>query len=171
LIREGRLIAAEVVTATTHFAYEPGLLALREGPWLETAVLRLPELPEVLLVNATGRDHPRRAGLALHLGARLNVPTVGVTRNPLWATGSWPEDIRGAAASLTIGTEIVGCWLRTKQGSPPLAVHAAWRTTPEIAVALVMAATGRWHTPEPLRQARKAARLARAGQLRSGNRE
>src|SRR5436305_1869658 len=73
-------------------AYEPGLLALRAGRLLEDAVRRLPRSPDVLLVNATGRDHPRRAGLALQLGAVLGVPTVGVTHRPLLAAGEWPAD-------------------------------------------------------------------------------
>jgi deoxyribonuclease V len=136
---------------------------MREGPFLEAAVQCLPARPDVLLVNATGRDHPRRAGLALHLGARLSLPTVGVTRNPLLAEGHWPADVRGASAYLRIGEETVGCWLRTKRGAPPIAVHAAWRTSPETAVIVVMAVTGRWRTPEPLRQARRAARTTRAG--------
>ena len=55
-----------------------------------------PDGPDVLLVNATGRDHPRRAGLAVHLGARLDLPTVGVTNRLLVAAGEWPDDRRGA---------------------------------------------------------------------------
>ena len=156
------MAALEVVSGDVPEAYEPGLLMLREGPILETVLQRLPQRPDVLLVNATGRDHPRRAGLALHLGARLSLPTIGVTRNPLLAEGSWPADERGASSPLRIGDETVGCWLRTRHGSPPLAVHAAWRTSPETATRVVMAVTGRWRTPEPLRQARSAARLERA---------
>jgi deoxyribonuclease V len=163
LLRDGRAIGVEVLSGKVGEAYEPGLLALREGPWLEEAVRNLPARPHVVLVNATGRDHPRRAGLALHLGARLSIPTVGVTRNPLLAAGSWPQDDRGANAPLKIGDETVARWLRTRRGSPPLAAHAAWRTDSDTAVAVVMGATGSWRTPEPLRQARRAARLARAG--------
>jgi len=159
---DGRLAAVEVVRGVAPFPYQPGLLALREGPLLESAVRRLPEPPAVLIVNATGRDHPRRAGLALHLGARLGLPTVGVTRNPLLAEGAWPTDVRGARAPLRIGGETVGYWLRTKSGTPPLAVHAAWRTNPETAIKVVMLVCERWRTPEPLRQARRAAREARA---------
>ena len=163
LLRDGRLIGVRVLSGKAGEAYEPGLLALREGPWLEEAVRHLPAPPQIVLVNATGRDHPRRAGLALHLGARLSLPTVGVTRNPLLAEGPWPEDDRGASTPLKIGDETVGCWLRTRHGSPPLAVHAAWRTDSLTAVAVVMSVTERWKTPDPLRQARRAARLARAG--------
>ena len=163
LIRDGRLAAVEVVNGIVSEAYESGLLVLREGFFLETVLKRLPEPPDVLLVNATGRDHPRRGGMALHLGARLSLPTIGVTRNPLLAEGFWPADERGARSPLRIGEETVGYWLRTKRGGPPLAVHAAWRTSPETAAMAVMAVTGRWQTPEPLRQARSAARMARAG--------
>ncbi len=166
LLKRGSLIASAVFRGTAGYRYEPGLLALREGPLLEAALRRLPTLPQVLLVNATGWDHPRRAGLALHLGAVLSLPTVGVTRNPLLAEGAWPANTRGARAPLKIGEETVGFWLCTKSGSPPLAVHAAWRTNPETAVSVVMAVTGRWRTPEPLRQARQAARLARAAEGR-----
>ncbi len=161
LLAAGRVAALEVVQGKAMAAYESGLLALREGPLLEAAVRRLPERPEVLLVNATGRDHPRRAGLALHLGARLSVPTIGVTRRPLLAEGSTPADERGARTPLRLGEEMVGYWLRTKPGARPLAVHAAWRTDAETAVAVVTALTRRWRTPEPLRLARRAARLAR----------
>jgi len=143
--------------------YEAGLLALREGRLLEAAVRRLPRLPDVLLVNATGRDHPRRAGLALHLGAVLGVPTVGVTHRPLLAEGEWPGDETGARTPLTLEGVVVGAWLRARAGTRPLAVHAAWRTDPETAVAVVTASLRKKRTPEPLRLARTVARIARVG--------
>lgn len=162
LVCEGRLAATSVSTGSAGAAYEAGLLALREGSILEAAVRGLPEPPEVLLVNATGRDHPRRAGLALHLGAVLEVPTVGVTNRTLVARGEWPADRRGATASLLVEGEVVGSWLRTRRGTRPLAVHAAWRTDPETAVLVVLDTTARARGPEPIRQARRLAREARA---------
>ena len=119
-------------------------------------------VPEVLGVNATGRDHPRRAGLALHLGAVLGLPTVGVTTRPLVAEGAWPPDQRGARTPLRVGGEVVGCWVRTQAGARPVAVHAAWQTDAHAAVQVVLAATGRARTPEPLRRARTLARSRRA---------
>jgi deoxyribonuclease V len=151
-----------VVDGMAAAAYEAGLLALREGTLLEAAVRELPERPDVLLVNATGRDHPRRAGLALHLGAVLELPTVGVTHRTLLAAGEWPPDERGAASPIELGDERVGFWLRTKRGTRPLAVHAAWRTEPESAVRVVLTAVRRARTPEPLRLARRTARTRRA---------
>jgi deoxyribonuclease V len=144
-------------------AYEPGLLALREGRLLEEAVRRLPRPPDVLLVDATGRDHPRHAGLALHLGAVLGLPTVGVTHRPLLATGEWPPAGAGASSPLVLDGEVVGNWLRTRRGTRPLAVHAAWRTSPETALAVVLASLDGRRTPEQLRLARTAARNARVG--------
>jgi len=162
LLVDGALSAVAIARGEARAPYQPGLLALREGGLLEEAVLKLPERPEVLLVNATGRDHPRRAGLALHLGARLSLPTVGVTRQPLLGDGPWPVRERGAAEPLRIGDEVVGCRLCTRSGTLPLVVHPAWRTCLETAAAVVMATTGRSRTPEPLRHARRAAREARA---------
>ena len=154
-----------VSSAVTPEGYAAGLLALREGPLLEAAVRSLGTLPDVLLVDATGRDHPRRAGLALHLGAVLEVPTVGLTDRPLLSTGEEPDDQRGAAAQLELDGERVGYRLRTRRGARPICVHAAWRTMPETALEVVLAATGTLRTPEPLRVARTAARAARARDL------
>jgi deoxyribonuclease V len=158
-----RLLAGVSVSGPAGGPYLPTLLALREGPLLEQAVRGLAVVPEVLVVNATGRDHPRRAGLALQLGAVLGLPTVGVTTRPLVAEGAWPSvDQRGARAPLLMGGEVVGCWVRTRAGARPVAVHAAWQTDPDAAVQVVLAASRRARTPEPLRRARTLARTRRA---------
>jgi deoxyribonuclease V len=138
--------ASAAVTGRLGAPYQPGLLALREGELLERAVRALPEAPDVLLVDATGRDHPRRAGLALHLGWALDLPTVGVTRRLL-------HDGEGARRAPG------GLW-----------VHAAWRTDLETAEQVVAAVTGRVRTPAPLREARRLARTARSLATFSSNR-
>ena len=163
LVLDGRIVATAVVTGHARDVYEPGLLALREGPLLEAAVRALSRVPDVLLVNATGRDHPRSAGLALHLGAVLELPTVGVTHRPLLADGKWPPDEPGARSPLVLGEETVGCWLRTRRRTRPLAVHPGWRTDLDTACAVVLAGVRRVRAPEPFREARRLARRARAG--------
>ncbi len=140
----------------------PGLLFLREGPVLASAVEGLSPRPDILIVNATGVDHPRRAGLALHLGALLKLPTVGVTHRPLLAEGTHPTNECGAISSLMLDGELVGYWLTTRAGLRPLAVHAGWRTSPDTAVEIVMSTVGAYRTPEPLRAARQLARSLRA---------
>jgi deoxyribonuclease V len=153
-----------VVAGLALAPYQPGLLALREGPLLEAALSALPLSPDLLVVNATGRDHPRRAGLAVHLGARLGVPSIGVTNRPLLATGAQPDGPRGDASALRIGDETVAYWVRTRPGTRPLVAHPGWRTDPEQAVELLLSLTQRWRTPLPLRLARQAARQARAAE-------
>jgi deoxyribonuclease V len=162
LLRGDRIVANAASSGEAGAAYVAGLLALREGPLLEAAVRALAGKPDVLLVNATGRDHPRRAGLALHLGAVLDLPTIGISHRLLLADGEWPADEAGATSPFGLEGEQVGHWLRTRRGTRPVAVHAAWRTDAETAVALVSPIAGATRTPEPLRQARRLARTARA---------
>jgi deoxyribonuclease V len=152
-------VAAEGVPA----AYSPGLLARREGPVLAAAVAALERVPDVLLVDATGLDHPRRAGLALHLGAVTGIPTVGVTQRPLVASGPLPDLRRGAISPVRLDGGCVGYWVCTKTGARPVLAHAAWRTSPESAAQTVLAAsTDAARTPVPLQEARRVAREARA---------
>jgi deoxyribonuclease V len=162
VLRRRRVLAEAVVFGEAGAPYAPGLLALREGPLLQAAVEALAVVPDVVLVDASGRDHPRRAGLALHIGAALGLPSVGVTHRPLVADGAWPEDARGARSALLLEGECVGAWLRTRRGARPLVVHAGWRTDVDVAVEVVLSAVGKHRTPQPLRHARRLARLARA---------
>jgi deoxyribonuclease V len=159
----GRLVAEVVVPGVAGAAYEAGLLALREGPMLSAAVRALGVPLDVLLVDATGRDHPRRAGLALHLGAVLDVPTVGVTHRPLLATGPEPGPASAATSPLLLDGAEVGRWVRTRAGVRPVVAHAAWRCDVDVAVGIVVRSVERARTPEPLRLARQAARTARGG--------
>jgi deoxyribonuclease V len=145
-------------------SYRPGLLADREGAILLAALEALPERPDVLFVDATGRDHPRRAGLALHLGALLDVPSIGVTHRPLLARGEPPPPSaeRGAWSSLAIDGDEVARWVVTQPGVRPVVAHAGWRTDAATAVDLVLRFCTTARTPEPLRIARGHARVARA---------
>jgi deoxyribonuclease V len=162
VVRGRRTVEEATVVGEAGAPYEAGLLALREGPLLETAVRALREAPDVLLVDATGRDHPRRAGLALHLGAVLAMPTVGVTHRPLLAEGDWPATAKGASSPLVLDGEPVGAWVRRRDGVRPVAAHPGWRTDVDTAVSVVLRTAGSHRTPEPLRRARRLARLARA---------
>lgn len=158
---QGEVVGRCLVPGHATASYVPGLLALRLGPLLEDVVRRLVPQPDVLLLDGTGRDHPRRAGLTVHLGAVLDLPTVGVTHRPLTASGDWPDDVPGATAPLSIGPDHVATWLRSRRGTRPLVVHSGWRTDLTTAVAVVSRSVAGRRTPEPLRRARQAARLLR----------
>ena len=161
VLRRSQVLAHATVTGEAAAPYIPGLLALREGPCLEAAVRALSVAPDVLLVDATGADHPRRAGLALQLGAITGLATIGVTHRPLLAHGAWPPDQRGARSSLSLDGACVGAWVRTRAGARPVAVHAGWRTSLDVAIEVVLSSALGHRTPEPMRHARRLARLAR----------
>jgi deoxyribonuclease V len=154
-------VARVAVAGRAGAPYLPGLLALRAGALLENATRSLPMRPDVVMVDATGYDHPRRAGLARHLGAVLDTPTIGVTHRPMLAVGDWPKLERGAMSPLLLGGELVGFWVCTRNGRRPLAAHAGWRTDPVVAARILLAASHH-RTPAPLREARRLARTARA---------
>jgi deoxyribonuclease V len=146
VVEDGRPVVSSVLEGRFAAAYEPSYLALREGALLERTVRALPVRPDVLLVNATGLDHPRRGGLAVHLGAVLGLPTVGVTERRLTDAGG----------------EDVARFLMTRVGARPVVVHPGWRTDLETAVQVVQRLCLLARTPEPLREARRLARTARA---------
>jgi deoxyribonuclease V len=162
--RQATDVEAQVVVAGVASAsYAPGLLAAREGPVLAEALELLDPAPEVLMVDATGLDHPRRAGMAVHLGFALGRPSIGVTSRPLVAAGPQPLLLRGASAPVRIDDEVVGAWVCTRRGVKPIVAHAGWRTEVDTAVRLVLeASTEASRTPVPLQEARRVAREARA---------
>jgi deoxyribonuclease V len=156
--------AQAVVADRVPVSYAPGLLARREGPILAAAVAGLRPVPDVLLVDASGLDHPRRGGLAIHLGAVTGLPTVGVTRRPLVAeAGELPDLVRGASSPVLLDGAVVGRWVCTRTRARPVLAHAGWRTDPDTAAAVVLAAsTEAARSPVPLQEARRVAREARA---------
>lgn len=156
-----RMIEAEVFRRQAGAAYIPGLLALREGTMLEGAFRALDVTPDLLIINATGSDHPRRAGLATHLGAVVGVPSIGITDRPLLATGEQPGQQRGDTAPLLVDGEVVGYRLRSRAGVKPICVDSGWRTSADLARDVVYELCQECRTPEPLRQARRLARESR----------
>jgi deoxyribonuclease V len=161
--RADDVLTQEVAEQRVPAAYEPSMLARREGPVLAAAVLALDPVPDVLLVDSTGLDHPRHAGLAMHLGAVTGVATVGVTQRPLVASGDEPDLRRGEMTPVRVDDQLAGFWVCTRTGARPVVAHAGWRTTPETAAETVLAAsTDAARTPVPLQEARRVAREARA---------
>ena len=161
VLERGSVVDSVVFRDRFDAPYAPGLLALREGRLLARALDHLVQAPDVVIVNASGRDHPRRAGLALHLGAACGIPTLGVTDRPLLAEGEWPAPERGATAELRLDDEIVAYRLRTAAAVRPVVVHAGWRVSAETACDVVLRVSERSRTPAPLREARHLARSAR----------
>lgn len=160
-------VTTAVTTDRAAGPYVPGLLALREGRMMQGALCGLfasAGRPDAVMVDATGRDHPRGCGLAVHLGWVLDVPTVGVTHRLLTDRHREPPELRarGDASPIEVRGEAVAAWVCTRDGARPVVVHAGWRTDVATALEATLRLTAGARTPEPLRVARRVAREARA---------
>ncbi len=144
----------------TDFPYVPGLLSFREAPAILAALDRLPERPDLLLVDGQGRAHPRRFGLACHLGVLADLPTIGVAKSRLVGTHDEPGEARGARSPLLHKGEMIGVVLRTRARVRPVFVSVGHRISLETAVELVLAAAPRYRLPEPIREADRLTRAA-----------
>ena len=168
VVMEGHdVVATTTATRQLEHEYHPGYLALSVGPILEDVVRALSVKPEVIVVNAGGRDHERGAGLALHLGAALDVPTVGVTDRPIVGSSTSPGSRRGDWTPVRIDQSVVGFRLRTLSRGKSVTAHAGWSTSAETARHVVMHTTGRTRIPEPVQRARHLSRKLRSEYLDS----
>ncbi|MFC1442304.1 endonuclease V [Streptacidiphilus sp. N1-10] len=153
---------------TAGFPYVPGLFAFRELPVLVAALEQLATTPDLLLCDGQGLAHPRRFGLACHLGVLTGLPTLGVAKTPL--LGSWdePGPSRGDSAEVRDGGEVVARMLRTQDGVKPVTVSTGHLITLDDACAQVLAAAPRYRLPETTRLADRLCRDALAAADRSG---
>jgi deoxyribonuclease V len=149
------------VSREVPFPYVPGFFAFREGPALISAVGALSRQPDLLLVDGHGRAHPRRAGIATHVGFLLSIPTVGVAKRILAGDAVEFGPARGSASPIWDRGEIIGMAVRTKAGSRPVYVSAGHAMDLETAVAAVFATTGTSRIPAPVREAHRISREVR----------
>lgn len=145
----------EVATAQAAeaFPYVPGLLSFRELPVALDAFRKLRQRPDVVLVDGQGLAHPRRLGIASHLGLWLDLPTVGCAKSRLCGGHGEPGGMRGDWVSLTDGGEEIGRVLRTRNRVRPLFVSPGHRIGFDRAVRMVLACGRGYRLPEPTRLA------------------
>ncbi len=144
------------------FPYVPGLLSFREAPALLAALETLTARPDLLLVDGQGLAHPRRFGLACHVGVLADIPTIGVAKSRLIGTYEEPDAVKGSRTALIDRDEVIGAVLRTREATRPLFVSVGHRVDLESAVDWVLRATPRYRLPEPLRISDRLSRLHRA---------
>ncbi|WP_127507642.1 endonuclease V [Actinoplanes solisilvae] len=135
------------------FPYVPGLLAFRELPLLIGAIERLSTAPELLVCDGYGLAHPRRFGLASHLGVVLDLPSFGVAKTAFVGTFDEPGPERGDTAPLVEQGEEIGRVVRTRTRVKPVFVSAGHRIGLDDCVELTLKLSGRYRIPEPTRQA------------------
>lgn len=142
------------------FPYIPGLLSFRELPAVLAALARLIEPPDLLLVDGQGLAHPRRFGIACHLGVLTGLPSIGVAKTRLVGVHEPVPDRRGAWVPLRDRGEVVGAVLRSRAGVRPIYVSVGHRISLENAVERVMACTTRYRLPQTTRAAHALASRA-----------
>ncbi|MEW6693104.1 MAG: deoxyribonuclease V [Pseudomonadota bacterium] len=161
-----RVVETALARLPTRFPYVPGLLAFRELPAVLVALGQLRQAPELLMCDGQGIAHPRRLGIAAHLGVITGLPSVGVGKTRLCGWHMDVPDVRGAWVPLEDKGEVIGAVLRTRAGVRPVYVSIGHRLDLEAAVASVMAALTRYRLPAPIRAAHRLA--SDTGLLRPG---
>lgn len=149
---------AETVSAVqeTRFPYIPGLLSFREAPVCLEAVEKLSRQPDLFMIDGQGVAHPRRLGLAAHLGLFFERPTVGCAKSRLTGTFEEPGGEKGAWSPLWDGEEVIGAVVRTRTRVKPVFVSVGHKCRLEDAIRVTLACTGRYRIPEPTRLAHQA---------------
>jgi deoxyribonuclease V len=154
---ELELIEEAIAIQKTCFPYIPGLLSFREVPAVLDALEKLHGLPDLLLCDGQGLAHPRRFGLACHLGVLTGIPSIGVAKTRLTGSHGPVPMRRGDWTPLIHKSEKVGAVLRTRAGVKPVFVSVGHKTSLETAIAYVMACTTRYRLPETTRSAHRLA--------------
>lgn len=144
-----------VEKGTIPFPYIPGLLSFREIPMLMRAWEKLSTKPDVLMVDGIGIAHPRRLGIASHLGLMLDLPTIGCAKSVLIGTYEMPENEHGATSPLIDPktSEILGMAVRTKKNVKPIFISPGHRITLEESVQIALTCVRKHRLPEPTRLA------------------
>lgn len=154
------VVAEATAVGQVSFPYVPGLLAFREIPTVLAALEALPCPPGLVVCDGYGLAHPRRFGLAAHLGVLTGLPTIGVAKNPFTFAYDDPGPRRGSASPLLADREEVGRALRTRDGVKPVFVSVGHRVDLDNACAHTLAITPEYRLPETTRRADALCRRA-----------
>jgi deoxyribonuclease V len=151
------VLETAIARRPTTFPYVPGLLSFRELPAVLEALEQLREPPDLLLCDGQGIAHPRRLGIASHLGLLVDIPAIGVAKSRLCGMHEEPPNQRGAWTPLWAEGEIIGAVLRTRPGVKPLYISPGHRINLATAIQYVMACCTRYRLPETTRHAHRLA--------------
>lgn len=155
------MVDQAMVRQPTVFPYVPGLLSFRELPAVLAAIERLNVMPDLYLCDGQGLAHPRRFGLACHLGVLLDAPAIGVAKSRLTGSHSEPPPEKGGWVPLLDDGEVIGAVLRTRSRVKPVYVSVGHRVSLATAVHLTLACTTRYRLPETTRLAHRLASVGR----------
>jgi deoxyribonuclease V len=146
-------IERQGATGPLHFPYVPGLLAFREAPILLEALEALKVEPDLIIFDGQGRAHPRRMGIATHMGILLDTPTIGCAKSRLIGTHGDVGPEVGDYASLSHENQVVGAVLRTRRGIRPIFVSPGHKIDLPTSIAIIMKCLDGYRVPKPTRKA------------------
>lgn len=152
-LKNREVVEEQTAEAAAFFPYIPGLLTFREGPAVLAALRKLAVRPDVLLFDGQGIAHPRRLGIASHIGVIVGMPAVGCAKSRLIGFYAEPAERKGSASPLVLGEERIGTVLRTRNRIKPLFVSIGHLIELHVAEKLVLDCAFRYRLPEPLRLA------------------
>lgn len=152
-VRQGTVVEQHVVHRRVRFPYVPGLLSFREAPAIVAALRKIRSIPDVFLFDGQGYAHPRRFGLACHVGVLIDRPSVGCAKSVLIGKCNGPAIPKGSQSPLVHRDEVIGAALRTRDGVRPVYVSVGHRLTLDGAIAAVLACCTTYRLPEPTRLA------------------
>jgi deoxyribonuclease V len=146
-----------IARSPTTFPYVPGLLSFREAPAVLEAFSGLRTQPDLILYDGQGLAHPRRLGIASHVGLLLDIPSIGVAKTRLIGEHGRVPLTKGKWTPLRDGEETIGAVLRTRAGVKPLFVSIGHRVSLQTAIRYVMACVTRYRLPQTTRWAHRLA--------------
>ncbi|MEO0825586.1 MAG: deoxyribonuclease V [Cyanobacteria bacterium J06635_15] len=158
-----QLIDHAIAYLPTTFPYIPGLLSFREVPAIMEALQQITTAPDLILCDGQGLAHPRRFGIACHLGVLLDCPTIGVAKSRLIGTHNPVPDAKGHWSPLMDRTETIGAVLRSRDRTNPLYVSIGHRISLSTAIDYVLRCTPKYRLPETTRWADKLASNRQGG--------
>lgn len=150
---ELKILDEEYTIGNLSFPYIPGLLTFREGPLLIETFKKIKIEPDVIIFDGQGIAHPKRLGLATHMGILLDKPTIGCAKSKLIGTYQEPEREKGSYSLLKDDGEIIGAVLRTKEDVSPVFVSPGHKIDLKSSIEIVLECLRGYRLPEPTRQA------------------
>ena len=154
---ELNLVETKILQGEIDFPYVPGLLSFREAPLILKACEQLTHTPDLMIVDGQGIAHPRRLGIAAHLGLFFDIPTIGCAKSRLCGTYKEPAPEPGNYEELIDANEAIGVVLRTKYNTKPVYISIGNKIAIEDAIFWVMRCCRGYRLPEPIRLAHQAA--------------
>jgi deoxyribonuclease V len=147
------VIETTIATRKVEFPYIPGLLSFREAPVCIDTIEKVKTTPDVFIIDGQGIAHPRRLGIACHIGLLIDKPTIGCAKSRLIGTFDEPGSKKGSYADLMDSGENIGAVLRTRTNVKPVYVSVGHKCTLDDAVSIVLECTTKYRLPEPSRLA------------------